>query len=705
MEYATDPETLPEEVIRGVLSQWAELGALVVTGAQDEAQAMTVARGLVQIASSTGLVLLLSPNTIQARGHVVFEAPLQQRNYLPYILFRHGIRRLSFDSTLTSLQARALIDGYIACLSPGGGQLDLSEVWSRASVQSVRWLTVSPLGERAILGEPKSLEAMGTMLKRLTGLGEPLADRLMPSVTPLQEDPFETEALLPAEGPQIAEALIQAEERSFPDEVAHLVHLLACFALRAPSPLGVKGLSALISRLLVETAIRRHWNQYAAVCRTLQALCGLKQTQSSAVLFSLEAVERALVSAEVIEALALYLDDERDFNLWIRWFFATEEYFELDGVVETLAVVPEGPGRNFLRDLLHQQGLGSLERWSERLKSGAIDEAFELLRLLEKGALGDGGTVLLRLALRHTHRDVRTQAAQALARRRPGRLVDWLVPLLHDPEAMVRRSAARGLVEAGGREAAEALGRCILEDVFEQRPASERRALCEALGALGGPEAMRTLSHKINPVEHPWAADDPRWPAVYGLVRLGPPGRIMVDQIKRHVSTPESEGRLRHALSSIQEPPWVVPLKATPFEVEPISRDTLAFIDGEQAMGEGLIFDPQTLVDAVIPPPKIPRQVEVSLEHVIEPDLASLDEMVFDESVWAVEQITHVELEEEETAAEASPGQGASEVSALVSAYLESVQTPRTVKRPAEQPDAQQSLPDLLKSFLEQVDD
>ena len=684
--------------IRALLARWAQLGGLAAAGEPEAGLAAQIAEGIAHQTRAQRWALEIAPNLIRCQGEVVYEAPRHRRNPLAYIFFRHGVRRLSLGPDLDVADAEAILEDFVRCVAPEGADWDLTERWTRLGLEGLDWIGASALGERAVRGASEGQAVLRTVLRQIAPGGPGSHEgRIFPAAMTLQEDPFETEAFLDHEGPTVARWMQASEDRHFADEAAHLVQLLACFALRAPSPLGPNGLTLLFERLMVEIAARRDWPLFAGVCRTIGALTQLKDQLPAVVQLTLESVERALIGGPVVEALARHIDEQRDFNLWVRWYFGTSEHLEMEDVIRALDLVEGGPGRLLLKDLLHQRGMGSLERWLGRLRSGQLDEAQHLLSLLEKGGLGEEGLVLLRLALQHEHSAIRVQALRGLGRRRPPRLAESLSALLADQDAMVRREALRVLV-AQGEGGVPILTERILSPEFASRPQGERRVFYEALGVLGGAEAHRMLVAQAAPVEVPWRAEDPRWPVVYGLLRLGGAGRIVVDQIERHLAGEAARWRLQQIRQACDAAPWAQPQPAPAPSPAKSSKVPQAFIDGEGLMGTGLMFNPQALIDQVVPPPKgLHRQTE-GPPLLILPHLEDAEEMLFDEAVWAVDDMGQAAGPGSESEAEVSAEISREEaVADLVSDYLSELQ--------AEVPSKPSDLSGLLRDFLKEDDD
>lgn len=261
------------------------------------------------------------------------------------------------------------------------------------------------------------------------------------------------------------------------------------------------------------------------------------------------------------------------------------------------------------RDVLQQLTRSTPRAWLHirQLQRGGDEEA----KLRATGALAESRTRLavaeLENALTDPSQAVREEAARALGEIGDPSALPALLTALRDPASGIVAETARALERIGDPDAIPALV-CLLEDAWETLSRPGRLEVVQALGVLGGKEAVKALLDALETACVTEAGDEEVEEAL--VLALGRTGdRHAVPTLIGHLQQKETRRLLRmaliRALGELGEPTALSALRATLAQTPPEDViQTLALADALARLGdrESLLplFDRLLILDSIV---------------------------------------------------------------------------------------------------------
>ena len=201
---------------------------------------------------------------------------------------------------------------------------------------------------------------------------------------------------------------------------------------------------------------------------------------------TLEELVRALQDGTVdvpVEVLGQFLRFLRAGALPVLLGAAEQE--EISGLKDTLRSAVHGIAMKNPEAVL-----ALLQDVNPVVTSGAV-------RLIGRMGLADAAPKLAGLMV-HPDADVRLALVEAAQMLREGALTETLIGALSDTDGDVRVAAARALVTLGHEEAGPALKELVTGKEIRQADLTEKIAIFESYGVLGGAEAAGVLNELLN---------------------------------------------------------------------------------------------------------------------------------------------------------------------------------------------------------------
>ncbi|MCA9133373.1 MAG: HEAT repeat domain-containing protein [Planctomycetales bacterium] len=203
------------------------------------------------------------------------------------------------------------------------------------------------------------------------------------------------------------------------------------------------------------------------------------------------------------------------------------------------------------------RGQDILETLAATLSNGSprtrVHCVWVLSRLVQQAGLAESASELLRPALSDAAEDVRQAACAALARSVRGVDTAWLVPLLQDSAAGVRRQAATALGMLDRREALPHLLSALDRESLD-RP--EEHALIYAMIEMASPQAIRDALRAL-PSGQPSL---PQWRgAVIALDQIDG-GQLRLAEIELGLESADARSRKVAADIAQRHPEWLSPI-------------------------------------------------------------------------------------------------------------------------------------------------
>jgi HEAT repeat protein len=224
---------------------------------------------------------------------------------------------------------------------------------------------------------------------------------------------------------------------------------------------------------------------------------------------------RSEVLAHLGRALAIGEPDDPDQLVDLVAALGTEM---ADVLAQALTEASDRSHRDRYLEVLSGMGRGASGAVEDMIGDARWFVVRNGVRLLPEVA---GGRAVEHLARALGHHDprVRTEAARALARVAGDRAVRLLLTMLGDPDEAVRSATVDALGTAGGREVVPAL----LDRLGVETEANVQVEILRALGRIGDPRAVPSLSRRVTTGSFLVGQTDVRLAAVRALWALGTP--------------------------------------------------------------------------------------------------------------------------------------------------------------------------------------
>lgn len=437
---------------------------------------------------------------------VVYEGH-DRNDSLAFLLFRDGIRRLSFHAGLKEQE----LQDFLKCLNRvallSNEQDDLVTLFWEADFQSIKYYAVEELTTET--EGPSLQEQLASGSSDGQAGGAAPADAVSLNV----EQPI---AHLPVEACRLEEEEIEAlraelaREEEDPFGLA-LVELAIELALLESSEKEVKALAehllSIVKRLLGEGDLE-------AVAQALEHLTGLTAMafgDSEPVTYLNQRLVQFLAGSDQVRPLLERVESQRRLKpKQVTAYLAHLGKGALPALIEWMGRMSTAAYRRGVTEAVLASGESALQELEKHLppKREVVDGVFlrEVLFLLSH-TKEDRAVALVERLLGSSDPLTRRETMQVLGRFRNGRVDEICLMLLADEDVEVRSSALDTLVGRGKPELARPiLDHSLRAPGFDGRRLSEKRRVYAAVAKLGGDAALDLFAEQLESRQRRWFA-------------------------------------------------------------------------------------------------------------------------------------------------------------------------------------------------------
>jgi hypothetical protein len=454
------------------------------------------------------ITLAIREFTILFDEDTVYESD-NRNDSLAFLLFRDGIRRLSFHP---GLDERELQD-FLRCLNRvallSNEQDDLVTLFWEADFKSIRYYAIEELSNES---EGPSLQeqlATGTLEGREGAAAAPAdAASLKDIEQPVAHLPVEACRLNEADINALHSELAKEEEEPFAPAVVELAIELALLETSAEEVSNIADhLVAIVKRLLEE-------GELEAVTHAVEHLSGLKAMafhDSESIGNMWAKLVRCLGDKEQLARFLGQAEARRSLKPpRITTYLAQLGKEALTTAVPWMGRMTTAAHRRAVAEAISTLGLdvnAALDRYlppnNKRLDVSFVREALYVITCLPPA---QAFPIIERL-LSSADAETRRETTQVLGRFKDRRSAEVCLELLNDEDTEVRATALDSLVRLGASELARSiLERTVLAEVFDERSLSEKRRIYAAAAKLAGENALKWFVNILQPDERRWFA-------------------------------------------------------------------------------------------------------------------------------------------------------------------------------------------------------
>ncbi len=438
---------------------------------------------------------------------VVYESD-DRNDSLAFLLFRDGIRRLTFETGLQEPELQTFLKclNRVAVLS--NEQDDLVTLFWDADFKSIKYYAIEELTDEPDGPRLQDQLASGSLGGREGAGAPPDAVSVKDVEQPVRHLPVEACRLREEEVEGLRAELAKEEEEPFGPAVVELAIELA---LLETSEEEIKALAehlvSIVKRLLMD-------GDLDSVTQALEHLTGLTEmamSNSEAVRHMCDRVVRFLSERKQLQQFLEQAESERSIKApQMTAYFAFMGEAALPFLFDWMGRMGAAAHRRALSEAAIVNGEAALKELERRVaqSSKALDSTSlrEFLFILSRFSEEQAVPLVERL-LRSSDPLTRRETIQVLGRFKTERLDGLCLNLLSDEDNEVRRAALDTLVRRGRRELAlPLLERALKDPAFDERSLSEKRRLCAAVAKIGGNEALGGFAEGLQSRENRWFA-------------------------------------------------------------------------------------------------------------------------------------------------------------------------------------------------------
>ncbi len=486
------------------------------------------------VAEAGRLDLVVRGDRILVDGQVIYQSS-DPKESLAYLLFRDGIRQLSFLAPVD----RSELEGFLACLSQisiVGDQSDdlVTLLWQR-DLRSIRCLVVDELAEESSVGAVEQQVAEGVFDRAKLGSGGVGSGAVGTGST--EAPPLQRPAALPLGASRLStEELVEIQDAMAGDADRDLLRDAVDLAVELVGLETSQADKLMIGQTLAEIVARRVISDRAAVEQVLVRLDSLVEPATStprgarAAQFLIRAIGLHFTAPECLPSMLAALDQDPEVDASARRLLGLVVG---SGGGEMLLAEIERLRQPTLRravsETLASVGEPTLAWISKHLSAVApplerdlVDEVLFIIRQVP----GDAGLPILARLLHEPEPEVVYASALVLrsfAGARAGRL--WS-NLLTVSDRALRRLAVTALTRSGDAEYARPLLECLASSELDH-DVEEMATLAVAVGTLGGDATIGWFVELGGLARRRWwltqGQRDLRRAAIRGIAAVGSP--------------------------------------------------------------------------------------------------------------------------------------------------------------------------------------
>jgi hypothetical protein len=453
------------------------------------------------------ITLAIREFTILSGEDVVYESN-DRNDSVAFLLFRDGIRRLSFHS---GLEEKELHD-FLRCLNRvallSNEQDDLVTLFWEADFKSIKYYAIEELSSES---EGPSLQeqlATGTIEGREGAAAPADAASLKDIEQPVAHLPVDACRLNDEDLNALHSELAKEEEEPFAPAVVELAIELALLETSEEESKNIADhLVAIVKRLLEE-------GELEAVTQTVEHLSGLTEMtfRDSASIGSMRTnLVQYLGSPEQLERFLGQVEAHRSLKPpRITSYLAQLGKEALTVTVPWMGRMTTAAHRRAVAEAILTNGqdtIAALDRYlPPNKKSLELPFVREILYVVTHLPPEHAFPTLERL-LASTDAKTRQETTQVLGRFKERRAMELCLERLNDEDIEVRATALDTLVRFGTCELARPiLEYTVLTEGFDERSLSEKRRIYAASAKLAGEDALKWFVNILQPDERRWFA-------------------------------------------------------------------------------------------------------------------------------------------------------------------------------------------------------